>query len=282
MKEIAAKIRDIFLSAHLTDDDAIDYTFYDKNGLNLDGGQLDLDESMDTENEESVIRLLLEDLDFMGSYDYSEYVAELPNKEDVDSSVIEHFEECNELLNQFYAIYFYCNGSQPEYADQWNQYLKENAFRQIMKGHTKDLVGALEYFIEQLSDDEKHNAQQLHAKLADNMVLPTYMNYDGYFGLEKVFISKVDSYVNGDALYIALSTMDEETGEAEPFSDLTVCLSAPLESNLSFVDICNNPGAAKLIEQYGLGKPTGKYRQSGFNVYPLYEFDMDKIHELWY
>ena len=37
---------------------------------------------------------------------------------------------------------------------------------------------------------------------------------------------------------------------------------------------CDEPFA---IEKYKLGKPTGKFKISGFCCYPLYEFDLDEI-----
>lgn len=63
-----------------------------------------------------------------------------------------------------------------------------------------------------------------------------------------------------------------------PIARLTVCLcDKSLKENQAYVDTNNNPMAPMFIEKYGLGKPTGKMKASGFCVYPLYEFDVEKL-----
>ena len=47
-----------------------------------------------------------------------------------------------------------------------------------------------------------------------------------------------------------------------------------------YVDINNCPWATKFIKDNELGEFTGKYGKSGFCVYPLYKFNLDKIKEV--
>lgn len=48
----------------------------------------------------------------------------------------------------------------------------------------------------------------------------------------------------------------------------------------AYVDVNNCPWAQKFIEENKLGEFTGKYGQSGFCIYPLYKFNLDKIKEV--
>lgn len=61
---------------------------------------------------------------------------------------------------------------------------------------------------------------------------------------------------------------------------LTVCLNEKgMDPNMAFVDTNNLPEALGFIREYGLGKETGKFAQSGWCIYPLVEFDMDAVRK---
>jgi len=81
-------------------------------------------------------------------------------------------------------------------------------------------------------------------------------------------------YIQGNNL--AISMHDTET--YEPFAKLTVNLREGLKENQGYVDTNNCPWAIDFIKKYELGKPTGDVFRSGYCVYPLYEFDMEKLN----
>lgn len=67
-----------------------------------------------------------------------------------------------------------------------------------------------------------------------------------------------------------------------PYATLTVNLPntiLKIKPNQAFVDLGNFPTAEDFITHNGLGKFTGLYDISGFNTYPLYEFDLDKLNK---
>lgn len=79
---------------------------------------------------------------------------------------------------------------------------------------------------------------------------------------------------------LAVDLYDVDT--LEPYSVVTVNLGNSKspnagKENVAFVDTNNCPWAKKLIEDYGLGKPTGYAQGSGHCVYPEYEFDVGKL-----
>ena len=71
----------------------------------------------------------------------------------------------------------------------------------------------------------------------------------------------------------------------ESFAVLTVNLDcytgAKTQSDTrAYVDTNNNDhwGCRDFIMKYGLGKPTGQLTLSGFCIYPLYEFNLNKFY----
>ena len=95
------------------------------------------------------------------------------------------------------------------------------------------------------------------------------------YSYEPECVLVLNKYANNQ--HIALSVWCEDG----PFADITVNLpeTKRYPKNFGFVDTNNFPQAHRLIEQLGIGKPTGTYAQSGWCYYPLYEFDIDKIKE---
>ena len=81
-----------------------------------------------------------------------------------------------------------------------------------------------------------------------------------------------------DNCHIALSVWSYEEG---PIADLTVNIGDTrfYSENCGFVDTNNFPDGIALIEQLGIGKPTGIIGYSGFCSYPLYEFNLEAIEK---
>lgn len=68
--------------------------------------------------------------------------------------------------------------------------------------------------------------------------------------------------------------------EEGPIADLTTCLGIGNgKENFSYLDMNNCPWAANLVEKLEIAKDTGVTQRSGYCIYPLYEFDMDKVNE---
>lgn len=96
-----------------------------------------------------------------------------------------------------------------------------------------------------------------------------------YFGKDVQVRVSLARYYNGN---ICIQLIDEE---GLPFSRLTTNLTDDtLEEGLAFLDTNNCPDAAHFVERYELGSFTGHVEASGFCVYPLYEFDVEKLRRL--
>lgn len=66
----------------------------------------------------------------------------------------------------------------------------------------------------------------------------------------------------------------------EPFARLTVNLVNDLDEDCAYVDTNNCPWAEHFIVTNNLGYPVGTARRSGYCVYPLYRFNLDKLEEM--
>lgn len=92
---------------------------------------------------------------------------------------------------------------------------------------------------------------------------------------------EISRYCNGNNLAIQLFCADEEYGGEEPLASLTVNLpNYNLEKNVAFVDTNNCPWAKEFIKANALGEFTGLEFPSGYCMYPLYRFNLEKIKEL--
>lgn len=92
-----------------------------------------------------------------------------------------------------------------------------------------------------------------------------------FFGEYDVEIQKRKYYDNKN---LAIDLFDPVEG---PFARLTVNLGIKLPENMAYVDTNNCHWAEEFIEENGLGNPTGDFGASGYCVYPLYEFYLDKM-----
>ena len=87
---------------------------------------------------------------------------------------------------------------------------------------------------------------------------------------------EVNKYQANGSMHIGIWNCTEG-----PIATLTVCLPdarKPKEGE-AYIDTNNCPWAEDFIEEYGLGEDTGLMGFSGFCMYPLYRFNMDKVNE---
>lgn len=90
--------------------------------------------------------------------------------------------------------------------------------------------------------------------------------------------AQIGQYVHGNGLAIQLHF---KNGDAlEPYATMTVNLkNCPTGENRAFVDTNGFPEVVKLIDEYKLGKPTGRRGLSGYCIYPEYEFDRKELEK---
>ena len=74
---------------------------------------------------------------------------------------------------------------------------------------------------------------------------------------------------------LSLEIWNDEYG---PIADMTRCLGGACEG-YGFLDMNNCPWAAEFVKKLGIGKDTGLSRRNGYCIYPLYEFNMEKVRE---
>ena len=101
------------------------------------------------------------------------------------------------------------------------------------------------------------------------------------YGEYEITRFELGKYTYGDNLAIMLYCFDKELGGEEPFASLTVNLDYKgLSENEAFVDTNNCPWAKEFIKANALGEFTGLEFPSGYCMYPLYRFNLEKIKEL--
>lgn len=96
------------------------------------------------------------------------------------------------------------------------------------------------------------------------------------YGVNRPMTFRLASYCENDNLYVGLITHEE--GYPERWSDLTVNLSVRCNENTAYIDT-NNNGEEILcwLMENKLGRLTGKERQSGWCLYPEFEFDIEEL-----
>lgn len=82
-------------------------------------------------------------------------------------------------------------------------------------------------------------------------------------------------YADGN-LAVTMDYFDDEFLCWMPFARLTVNLGGRMKPGYAYLDVNNCPWAEEFVAEYGLGEPTGDICASGYCVYPLYKFDMEK------
>lgn len=99
------------------------------------------------------------------------------------------------------------------------------------------------------------------------------MTYKSRYGTyENCFLKHKGYYVDGSPAIEVWNAVDG------PICILTVCLcELTLAENESFIDEINNPYALDFINEYGLGRVTGRFKSSGYCLYPSVIFDMDQV-----
>jgi len=101
------------------------------------------------------------------------------------------------------------------------------------------------------------------------------------YGEYEITRIEISTYCSDNNLAIELFSLNEEWKIEEPFATLTVNLNYKgLEKNEAFVDVNNCPWAVEFIKENKLGEFTGIELPSGYCLYPLYKFDLNKLKEL--
>lgn len=101
-----------------------------------------------------------------------------------------------------------------------------------------------------------------------NVVTPYATYPDCFFNIEK--------YQADESLALQIFNMIDG-----PIATMTVCLDGqraikPKEGQ-AYIDTNNCPWAESLIEELGIGENTEIMGFSGYCMYPLYQFDMEKL-----
>lgn len=95
------------------------------------------------------------------------------------------------------------------------------------------------------------------------------------FGIYEGVYLQVGKYVADNS--VAIQAWNQQDG---PIATITVCLcDDSLKEGEAYVDTNNCPWAVDFIEQGELGKRTGRVGRSGYCVYPVVKFDMEKVKE---
>jgi len=90
----------------------------------------------------------------------------------------------------------------------------------------------------------------------------------------------IDRYRNNDNLFIGLMYLDPEVDAWCPYSDITVNITS-LPYMYSAVDTSlNEKGTLQFLQENGFGKDIGQVLYSGFNQYPVFHFDEDKVRAI--
>ena len=104
-----------------------------------------------------------------------------------------------------------------------------------------------------------------------------YFNVNSYGHEYRVRI-EASKYQSNGTLALSLITDTEE-----PYCNLTVNIDESIiwaDDKTAFVDTNNCPWAEEFITKNGLGEFYGYNGRSGFCLYPLFKFNMDKIKEV--
>lgn len=115
----------------------------------------------------------------------------------------------------------------------------------------------------------------------DNMVITmaelknNEINFEFYGDTYRLGLYKT-TYTNNDNL--AIVVMDEDS--QEQFTVLTVNIMDLPENNMAAIDMNNNADLAVAVEKAGFFTHTGMDIPSGFCIYPICIFNLDRIPDL--
>lgn len=89
----------------------------------------------------------------------------------------------------------------------------------------------------------------------------------------------VDSYLNGNLAILLMSK--DENGDYDIWCDLTTNIPAydKLDKTEAYVNTKELTDLIGIIKKYKLAKSTDIRVSSGFNIYELFEFDMDEVNK---
>lgn len=88
----------------------------------------------------------------------------------------------------------------------------------------------------------------------------------------------VGRYEDNRSLYIGMYDISE--GEPDPYADVTVNLDGKPPHYCAYIDVANVPELAAFLEENKIAYPTGLFKRSGFNEYPLYVFDVEVLRRM--
>ncbi len=88
----------------------------------------------------------------------------------------------------------------------------------------------------------------------------------------------IETYQDNGRIFIGLIMNEDDY--PEPFGVVTVNIDAPAPNYCGYLDTNNLPDVEKFITENDLGEFTGITGMSGYCVYPLYMFNVDKLREL--
>ncbi len=106
--------------------------------------------------------------------------------------------------------------------------------------------------------------------MKNEFIIPFYPNM--------TFAFRTHTYAENKNTFIGL--LCEEDGFVEPYCNLTVNLSVPLDKDKAFIDVNNIE--ARLIQYLSENdfiSNTGYTKQSGYVLYPLYQLNLEKIKQ---
>ena len=105
------------------------------------------------------------------------------------------------------------------------------------------------------------------------------LKYKDMFGTTYILRFRIGTYAADKSLAIH-AFYEEEDGMWCPFAGVTVCLGSENRLNCAYIDENNVSGIGAALEKAGVAKPTGRTAQSGFCVYPEYEFNEDILKKM--
>lgn len=84
----------------------------------------------------------------------------------------------------------------------------------------------------------------------------------------------INKYQKSDS--VALEIWNDEDG---PIARITTYITQVFKANEAYLDTNNCPWAEELVKKLGIAEYANGVASSGFCIYRLYEFDMDKVKE---